>query len=334
MGTRVLAFVAAVAMVLGAIAIRGARDDGGGSGGDRNDATGPLQLVCAEELRAVCEAIDANEGGVEVTIEAASATVDRLASVDANEAEVDGWLAPGPWGEVVDAARPTSAEQLFARPGAPLARSPFVLAVWKDRRGRLACADPVNLGCLGDAVRDRGFRLGVASDDHAEGVLADAALGAGHANNADFASNDLGETDLADWLTAVDAAVDRVTRNPGGRSFTELLTFGSAAADGFLSIEAVVGPQLVGAAKRTQLDLVYVTPLATADVQFSPRSGERGRRLDDVVRNERVRELLRTNGWRVANLPPVAGVNTTPRLPEDDGLPSAGVLQALRDVTT
>jgi hypothetical protein len=327
MARRLLALVAALAMVGVAIVVRNNRDSGGAS---TTAASGRLQLVCATELAAVCDGINARDA--DVTIEPATVTADRLHSADPDDPGIDGWLAPGPWGAVVDSARSTSAGRLFADAGAPLARSPFVLAVWKDKRAALACAT-ADLGCVGDAVATRGFRLGVAADDQAEGVLSDAALGAGHAKNSNFATNDLDETDLSDWLAAVDANTDRVSRNPGGRSFTELLTFGAAAADGYLSTEADVGPQFVRAAKRSQLDLLYVTPPTTADVLLSVRPGKRGDRLNALVRNERIRQLLQANGWRVDGLPPAAGVNTTPRLPSDDGLPSAGVLQAVRAIT-
>jgi hypothetical protein len=323
MGKSVLAFVAAVAMVVGALAIRSSMDDGGDTGANRS---GALELVCATELRQACELIDATQDGVNVTVEAATITADRLKSIDRDKAEIDGWLAPGPWGELVNASRGPGTGELFAPSDAALARSPFVLAVWKDKRAQLACADPVDLGCLGDAVITRGFRLGAAADDQAEGVLGDAALGAGHIKNPNFATNDLGETDLADWLTGVDAGVDSVGRNPGGRSFAEMLAFGPAVADGFLSTEAAVGPQLARAAKRNLLDLIQVAPVATADVQFAPSLGERGRRLAEIVRSDRVRDALRSTGWRVTG-------DARP-LPKDDGLPSAGVLQALRNVTT
>ena len=335
MAARLLAFVAAIAMVAGAITVRERMDnDSDGGSGGTGARSGQFELVCAAELGPVCQALDEGEKDVNVTVEPASVTADRLRSAEQGSAAVDGWLAPGPWGEIVDSSRAPSSGRLFARPGAALARSPFVLAVWKDKRARLACADPVDLGCVGDAVRDRGFRLGAAADDQAEGLLGDAALGAGHIKNPNFATNDLDETDLSDWLAGVDTNVDRVRRNPGGRSFSELLTFGSAVADGYLSTEAVVGPQLASAAKRDQLDLAYLNPVATADVLFMPRLGDRGKRLGKIVRGDRVLEALRSNGWRVKGRPAVAGVNPNPPpLPEDDGLPSAGVLQALREVT-
>ncbi len=316
MGARVLAFVAAIAMVLGAVAIRGAFDDDKSGNGDE---PAQLTLVCATELAAVCEALD--DSAVRVTVEAAAVTAARLTATKPEDAGIDGWLAPGPWGAIVDAARGTSAEALFADPGAALARSPFVLAVWKTRRAALGCPDAADLACVGDAVRTRGFRLGAAADDHAEGLLADAALAAAHAKNPNFATNDLTETDLADWLTVVDASVDRVGRNPGGRSITELLTFGTAAADAYLAPEAVVAPQLANAARRNELDVVTGIPRSFAEVVVSPRVGDRGERLAKLVRSDRVRDALRANGWQA----PPSG--------ENDGLPSAGVLLALRNLT-
>ncbi len=333
MASRVFAFLAAVVMVVAAVVIRDRlnHDDSGGAA----PRTGALQLVCASELQPVCDAIDADESDVEVTVEPAAATADRLKSVERDAATIDGWLTPGPWGELVDASRAPSAGKLFAARDGALARSPLVLAVWKDKRARLACPEPVDLGCLGDAVNARGFRLGAPGDEQATGVLADAALGAGHIKNRNFATNDLTETDLSDWLTGVDTNIDRVTRNPGGRSFAEMLTFGSAVAEGYLSTEAEVGPELARAAKRGQLDVAYVAPTATADVLFAPRLGDRGKRLSDIVRGERALEALRLSGWRVKGRPAVPGVNrNSPQLPQDDGLPSAGVLQALREVTT
>jgi len=326
MSKRLFALLAAVAMVVVAVAVRARIDNGGGG-----DASTPLRLVCATELGDVCDAIQ--NKNVEVVVEPAAVTADRLKSADADKADVDGWLSPGPWGEIVDAARPPSAGNLFAAAGAPLARSPFVVAVWKDKRARLACNDPVAAACVGDAVISRGFRLGMANDDQAVGVLADAALGAGHIKNPNFATNDLDETDLADWIAAVDTNADQVARNPGGRSFTELLTFGEAAADGYLSTEADIGPVLAGAVKRSQLDVAYLSPIATVDVKFFGRPGSRGARLAAIVRGNATETSLRDHGWRVPGGPSVAGVDDTKKLPTDDGLPSAGVLQALRDVT-
>lgn len=325
MGKRVLAAIAAVTMVLVAVVVRD-RIDSEPSG---SSGSGSLRLVCATELRAVCDALS---GEASVIVEPATATLQRLRGVDSDDAGLDGWLVPGPWGDVLAAARPASAENLFTD-GVVIARSPYVLAVWKTKRAALGCGDPFALGCVGDAVNTRGFRLGMPNDEEAAGVLADAALSAGHAGNADFATNDLAETDLADWLTTLDASADRVGRNPGGRSLAELLTFGVATADGYFATEAEIGPQLFTAAKRDQLDLLHPRPGATADVTFFARDGERGERLRRIVVSDRVRTALNAGGWRVEGVAPVVGVNAARPLPGDDGLPSGGVLLALTEIT-
>lgn len=314
-------------MVLGAIVVRDRIDDDGGAA--PATGSGPLKLLCVPELTAVCDQL--RTGDVAVTIEPATVSAERLRSVDAEDAAFDGWLTVGPWREAVDEARASSAEDLFAN-DTVLGRSPFVVAVWKDKRTALNCAEPLDLGCVGDAVNTRNFRLGVASDDDALGVLGDAALGVGHIDNPSFATNDLQETDLAEWLTGVDGRADRVGQNPGGRSFTELLTFGPANADGYLSTEADVGPQLAQASRRAEIDVMYVRPVVTADATFAGRTGKRGDRLRDLVVSDRVRAALAAAGWRVPGQPLATGVATTPRLGDDDGLPSGAVLSALIEI--
>ncbi len=327
-GRRILAVIAAVAMVVVAVVIRNGRD---GDAGNPSTGSGALKLLCATELESVCSAL--NGADVSVTIEPAAVTADRLRAAHADDQSFDGWITPGLWSSIVDAQRGAVDDELFADSPDVLGRSPFVLAVWKDQRAKLNCPEPLDLGCIGDAVNSRGFRLGVAADDEAEGVLADAALSAGHIDNANFATNDLQETDLADWLTSVDQRTDRVAQNPGGRSFTELLTFGAANADGYLSTEANIGPELIQASRRNELEMLYTRPVATEDVTFARRPGKRGDQLRDIVVSDRVRKLLAEAGWRVEGQSLVAGVSATPRLPTDDGLPSGGVLSALLEIT-
>lgn len=328
MGRRVGAAVAAIAMVVLALVVRGQLDKNDNA---PSTGTGALKLLCATELAQSCQALDDAEADVTVVVEPAAVTAERLAKSDETDTSFDGWLAPGPWRDVVEASGGSTGE-LFSS-ASVLARSPFVLAVWKDKRVALQCPEPLDLGCVGDAVNARGFRLGVAADTEAEGVLADAALAAGHIDNPNFASNDFGETDLAEWLTGVDQKADSVGQNPGGRSFTELLTFGAANADGYLSTEANIGPQLSQASRRNELELLYVRPVTTADVMFVSRRGSRGGDLRRLVDSDRMRRLLSENGWRVDGEPPAPGVNATPRLGADDALPSGGVLHELIEIT-
>ena len=303
MARRLLALFAAVGMV--AVALGGKEQPR-----QRRCATstgsGPLQLVCATELAAICDGLAAPD--IVVTVEPVAVTADRLRAVDAEDADIDGWLTPGPWGAVVDSTRTSSAGSLSATPAnrSRARRSCSRLGRTSAPRSRARTGD---LGCVGDAVTTRGFRLGVAPDDQAIGLLSDAALGAGHAKNPDFATNDLEETDLADWLTGVDVQTDRVSRNPGGRSFSEMLTTRGAGADGYLSTEADIGPQFARAGDASAARppvrgarrhlRTYCSPCVPANAAIASAS---------IVRSDRVRQLLQASGWHVEGLPAADGV--------------------------
>ena len=79
---RLLAVVAAVAMVAGALAVRGQWDaEGGATGGDTGGDNGGegLRHVCSTELREACEDIRGRAGRpLLVTVETARTTAERL----------------------------------------------------------------------------------------------------------------------------------------------------------------------------------------------------------------------------------------------------------------
>ena len=125
--------VGAVAMIVGALVVRGRLDD------ENVDAGQVYRLVCAADLDRVCADLDdAFPGRVDVTVEGAGATADRLRRLD-GDPELDGWLVADPWPALVDEARRAgSLPPLFATEAAPLARSPLVIVAWKDRAAALA----------------------------------------------------------------------------------------------------------------------------------------------------------------------------------------------------
>ena len=96
---RVLAVVAAAAMIAGALFVRSALDD-------RKEEKGRVySLVCAEDLAPACDEVrNAYPGRVDVTIEPAGVTADRLVGAD-DDPGLDGWLVTAPWREIVDGAR-------------------------------------------------------------------------------------------------------------------------------------------------------------------------------------------------------------------------------------
>ena len=319
MAARLLAFVAAVAMVVGAVAVRNQMDDEGGNGGagpsGNGDRDGVAALVCSTELRQVCEAIDAQHEDVEVTVEAVSVTLDRLEEGGATG--VDAWFTAGPWADVLAAVR---GDELFDA-GTTVARTPIVMATWTP-----AASGPcpqVALACLADNLS-----VGTPADDTAAGVLVDAALVGAHIGNADYATNDLaGEPE--GWLTALDQKTDAVRRN-GVRTVTDLLVRRGAGAAAVVDLESAVGIVVAAAQSRDQVSVERTGSVVGAVV--APRRGsQNGRRIVEIVGDDRTKQALRSAGWRVSGGAPLAGIGTQP-LPDDDGLPSPGVLHAVRDL--
>ena len=95
---RVLAFLATAGMIAGALFARDRIDDRS----ERKRTV--VRLVCATELRAVCETLEQSDAPrVQTSIEPAAQTADRLSKP--GNVELDGWLVTSPWPDAVDSAR-------------------------------------------------------------------------------------------------------------------------------------------------------------------------------------------------------------------------------------
>ena len=70
MARRLLALAVALLMIAGALTLRNRIDDDG-SEGSAGGGSGPVELVCATELRAACEALTADNDDVLVTVQPA-----------------------------------------------------------------------------------------------------------------------------------------------------------------------------------------------------------------------------------------------------------------------
>lgn len=327
--------VAAAAMIGGAVAVRAGIDDDGG-----DSAAG--RLTCTLELEAVCENLREERGGLTVVVEPAGVTADRLASAS-GEAGLDGWLVTAPWTEIVDARRRAAAlPPLFASAGAPLARSPLVLVTWKDRAAVLAprCqANTVNWRCLGEAAGTPGgwaalggqAGWGPVKPGHgppsSDGV---GLLVLGQAASSYFGRSDLSTMDLDDdgfrrWFGGLERSVPQ----SGGSPLALMLTAGPAAYDAVGTVEAEAGPLVERSPRRASLELLYPSPMATADAILATPQGDAGARLRRAVTDDARRALSRA-GWRVDGQPLAAGLSRSVKLPDGSGLPPAGLLDALR----
>ena len=98
-----------------------------------------------------------------------------------------------------------------------------------------------------------------------------------------------------------------------------MLAIGRAAYDSVGTTEADAGIA-DRAASRQALTKLYPAPMATADVVLAVTAGDRGSSLRDIV-TDPARDGLIEAGWKA---PGAAG------LPSGNGLPAAGLLDALR----
>jgi hypothetical protein len=316
---RLLALVAAAAMVAGSIALR--------SRLDRNDEerANPVRVVCAAELGPVCDAL--RRTSAELTIEGASTTADRLSQAAGEDQGIDGWLVPVPWPQIVDGRRQRAfLPPLFADVGAPLARTPLVLVVQNALADvlRPRCGGTVGWKCLGDQAAP----TGPARPRHSEPSSAFGALILGQATAAYFdkvaqlSTFELDDAGFGKWFQALERAAPTVAS--GGSPLEEMLGSRFATYNAVGTTEAEAAPVVGASALREQVTVLYPAPMATADVVLAGATGTAARRLRD---GDAIRRALKDAGWRVDG----AGPPGAPALPATNGLPSPGLLDALRE---
>jgi hypothetical protein len=290
MRSRVLALVAAAAMVAVAVQVR--------AGLDEREAEGRPRIVCATELALVCDALD---GDADVQVEAAGVTADRLVG-GGDDFGLDGWVTPGPWPALVRTARTRLGKQpglhVFGR---PLARTRLALASWPEATEpvRKACGAALTWDCLVAAAGSPAFKLGLP-DPRRDGLGLVALAGAAQALAPEAPLED---DRFRGELDALARAVPRPLP-----PFRTVLAGGPALADVYVTVEAGAG---------NRMRLAYPSPVVAVDVMVGDVRGGRGERADALLRGGRVRDVLVEAGWRTD----VEGAS---------GLPAPDVLHALR----
>ena len=323
-------------MVVGAVALRARLDD------DEERRATTLRLVCSTELAAVCDALAADDRtDVDTTVEAAADTADRLTGLAPGDATpLDGWLVAGPWPTIVAEARDRDGLDPLVEAGPVLARSPVVLAVWPERAGVLKphCGGTVGWRCIGDNAGERWSSLpggraewGPVKPGHppastAVGVAVLGAATVGFFAGPVTSSAELRDDQYRSWLTRLERAIPRGTP----ATIDTMLTRGPSAFDAVGTIEAEAGPLLARSARPLKPTLLYPEPVATADVVLGTTGERASELLAELVSGDVGRRALAAAGWRVAGQPPADGVRPEPPLPDGSGLPSPGVLDALR----
>lgn len=343
---RVLAVVAAVLMIGGALLIRSRLDA-------REDAqelqASSATVVCATELAPVCDEVRRAHPELTITTEEASVTAGRLASpgFSRDATPIDAWLVPKPFPAMVDENRSFAGlDPLFGDASGVLARSPMTLAGWNDRLAALdtTCGEPVDWTCIGDHAGQQWVDAGGQASwgkvkpglpdpaTSAFGLLVLSQATAEQLGRSDFASNDLQDPAFLTWLSQLKRSINEYPPTSTGGALGKMLSQGQSAFDVVGSAEAISGPGVTTSRHKDVLTVLYPSLVITADVVLVPlRGSQPGEHAREVFEADDTAGVLAAKGWRVAGQPSAPGVLTDP-LPESDGLPRPGAVQALLDV--
>ncbi len=333
---RVAAIAAAVAMVAGAWAVRDAIEGGTGEAGTGGGSVPEqLRLTCATELEAVCRQLTRSTTGLSVEVEDPGITAERLAALEARaDPGFDVWLADGPWAQMVtdDRAFADQAGDVLGEPSPVIARSPVVIALQADQRSALesSCGATITWQCIGEQAGS--LRVGLSTPDRGDGLIPLANATAGHFGTTRYSALDFEEPGFTQWFDQLTGLSRRTVQGRRSALATAVTQAGSFNVVGTLEAEAIALLR-----DREDWNAIYPEPMSTADVQLIPRAG-----LDsDAVLDRLVpptAKALAASGWRsgstegAGSLPAGAPAGAPADLPPDPGLPSAGVLNALRDL--
>jgi hypothetical protein len=343
---RLLALAAAVVMIGGSLLIRSQIDDRGGDGDQDTDTPDRATvLACDPSLEAVCTDLASRTDDLEVVIEPAAETRARLEAADARPEEVgiDGWLTLDPLPTIVTEQRDRAGvPPLLGETAGPLARSPLVLVGWDDREAALAasCGGPITWNCIGERAgtpwadndgESAWGRVEPGIDDiatDATALLVGGQAATSYFDNASFASNDFDQPFRAWWSGLWEAIPSfPATR---GTVLDQMLAAGRASYDVVGSTEAEAVPTVGSSRESGNVTISYPSPMATADVVLAPVAGAPGAERIAELADDDLAGLLATAGWRVDDEALLDGLDPSLELPPTNGLPRAGVLEALR----
>ena len=349
---RLLALMAALALVAGAAGARALLDaddggggdgGGGGSGGGGGEAAGVV--VCVPAVAEVCDALAADRD-LEVRIEGDAETIDVLATPE-GPGELTAWVAPAPSvAMTVEARQRAGQAPALGEPTAPVARSPLVLVGWDDRLAALegTCGGEVTWRCLGEQA-DRPWAeaggeptWGAVKPGHddpgstAVGLLVLGQASASWFGTADFASNDFDDPAFLGWFDRLETTVADLAPPTGGTPLERMLSLGPSTYDAVGTTEAAGGPAVATSRDRERLRVLYPSPTTTVDVVVVGVEGADGEGgVRELFQSDEAATAFAEAGWRAPDTTPAPGVGTDP-LPEDDGTPAPGVLAALRQL--
>lgn len=304
MAARILAGVAAIALVVGAFAIRSGSDGSTTPGADPR--TGGITLVCDPLFAEACRAVDAT-----VVEERSGTTADRLLA--GGSLDADAWVTSTGWTALVVGEQERLGAPASIEGAAIVGRSRVAIAIWADRADDVtALGCEITWQCLGEfagsALADGGrLQSGMPPVDTAAGLTVAAAQGRSIVGLDDYAVNDF------------DAARRAAATALAAGQQTEPLRRMRTRGPGELTAAGVV----LAAAPNLSSNFGAIDVIAddvTLDVTIATVVG--GRSIGSDARNSLATQLAE-EGWLDA---------AEPSLPSTDGLPPGSVLAAVRTI--
>ena len=289
MGTRILALLAAVAMVAGALWYRSHRDT--------KVAVSKLRIVCSTEVAAACEAV---KDRATTTVEDPTTTYDRLVKIGPGEDPgIDAWIVTGLLPQMADDVRGLSDH--LVKGNTTLGSSQIGLAVFADRLAAMTsfCKGSFTWSCLSSVAAKETWKaaggpegwgpIKLAIDDPvttASGLAELGGLETGRVGK-DGALPSQDDDPPRNFLDPIARAVD------SSATIDKMAAIGPAIAGAAVTLEALAAPVLSG--NRNGLTLVYpqpVTPVVAVQTAFYAHEKEIG---DELV--PAMRDALRRTGW-------------------------------------
>lgn len=308
---RLLAVLGALAMISGAVLVRGiiTGDDGGGGGSSGGGGGGgDTHLVCVPELEAACAALAEEDDSITFEVEEAGATAARLTAPDFQPADsdVDGWLTLNPWPALVELRRDLNQDgPVLGEPTDVLATTPVDVVGPTERLdplvGEVCDAAPETpvWGCFGD---NAGAAWGgLAGGDPAWGTVnvgfpdptqtATGLLVLGQASaeyfgalgGTTFARNDF-DAGFSSWLGGIaDSSPNLPTT--AGTPLDQLLQYGESSWDAVGDLDWTTEAEVTGSRDEELLTVTYSSFMLAEAVAVPVRGHELPDLTDDDARN-------------------------------------------------